>query len=260
MFYAIGDVHGQNAQLDRALGLIAADGGADAPLYFVGDLVDRGPDSRGVIQRIIDAQTAGKSWHCTLGNHDLMFLQFVRTGKVNHVEIQSHKSWLNQRLGGCMTLASYMYETELDHPEWISWNDAKENGLDPASSSLLQALCDAAKKAVPAAHLDWIADRPLYVKAPHDHVFVHAGIRPGIALSDQSQSDLVWIRDGWLDYHGALDFMYVHGHTALDFPKHHRNRINIDGGAGYGRPLVPCVCDGSDWFTLDETGRTALRP
>jgi serine/threonine protein phosphatase 1 len=54
--------------------------------------------------------------------------------------------------------------------------------------------------------------------------------------------------------------MYVHGHTALDFPQHHGNRINIDGGAGYGRPLVPTLFDGAGWFTLDDNGRTPLHP
>ncbi len=121
MFYALGDVHGQLEKFNRAMALIDADGGAQAPLYFVGDLVDRGHESRQVIQAIINGQTAGKPWQCILGNHDLMFLQFVRAGKVNHVEILSHKSWLHHRLGGMRTLESYMGRAELDHPGWISW-------------------------------------------------------------------------------------------------------------------------------------------
>jgi serine/threonine protein phosphatase 1 len=153
-----------------------------------------------------------------------------------------------------------MEDTELDHPEWISWEHAKEHGLDPASPSLLQALSDAAKEAVPLSHLNWIASMPMFIEARWDHVFVHAGIRPGVALRDQTQSDLLWIRDGWLDNTDQHDFMFVHGHTALDFPQHHGNRINLDGGAGYGRLLVPAGFDGTSWFTLDETGRTPLVP
>lgn len=258
MFYALGDIHGQTSQLNRALALIEADGGADADLFFVGDLVDRGPDSRGVIQTIMDGQNAGKPWVCILGNHDLMFHQFVTTANVLHPEILSGKSWLHHRLGGCTTLASYMDGTDIDHPEWISWDHAKEHGLDPASLSLLNALSDAAKTAIPKDHLDWIASLPLYIDAPQDHVFVHAGIRPGVALPDQTQSDLIWIRDGWLDHADPHEVMYVHGHTALDAPQHHGNRINLDGGAGYGRPLVPAVFDGATWFTLDEAGRMLL--
>ncbi|MCF2871657.1 metallophosphoesterase [Octadecabacter sp. G9-8] len=260
MFYAIGDIHGQKAQLERAFALIDADGGADAPLYFVGDLVDRGWDSAWVIQTIMDGQAAGKPWHCILGNHDLMLHQFVTAGNVVHPEILSRKSWLHHRLGGCRTLASYMGGIDIDHPEWISWDHANEHGLDPASPELIAAFSDAAKMAVPADHLNWIANLPLYLDAPDGHRFVHAGIRPNVAMADQTRSDLIWIRDGWLDYTADLDAMYVHGHTALDFPQHHGNRINLDGGAGYGRPLVPAVYDGTGWFTLDEAGRAPLRP
>lgn len=260
MFYALGDIHGQQEQLDRALLLIEADGGADAELFFVGDFVDRGANSKSVIQTIMDGQNAGKPWYCTLGNHDLMFHQFVKTANVHHPEILSGKTWLHHRLGGVRTLASYMEGTELDHPEWISWDHAKEHGLDPASPSLIAALSDAAKGAVPLGHLNWIASMSMFVEASYNHIFVHAGIKPGVPLRDQTQSDLIWIRDGWLDHTAPLDFMFVHGHTALDFPQHHGNRINIDGGAGYGRPLVPTGFDGTGWFTLDETGRTPLVP
>lgn len=260
MFYALGDIHGQKAALARALDLIEKDGGPDAEIYFVGDLVDRGIDSRSVIQTIIDGQAAGKPWTCILGNHDLMFLQFVQTANATHPEIKSGKTWLHHRLGGCRTLASYMGHEELDHPDWISWDHAKEHGLDPASSSLLATLSDAAKSAVPEDHINWIAALPLYAHAPSNHMVVHAGMRPGIAMADQARSDLIWIRDGWLDHEDPHDFMFVHGHTALDFPQHHGNRINLDGGAGYGRPLVPAGFDSTGWFTLDQTGRTGLRP
>ncbi len=260
MFYALGDIHGYRDKLERAFSLIAADGGADAPLYFVGDLVDRGMDSAWVIQTIMDGQAAGKPWHCILGNHDLMLLEFVTTGKVDHDEILADKSWLHHRLGGCRTLASYMSDTDVDHPDWISWDHVNEHGLDPASPELIAAVCDAAKDAVTADHLKWIEDLPLFIDAPDGHRFVHAGVKPNVAMADQTRSDLVWIRDGWLDYTGPLDAMYVHGHTALDFPQHHGNRINLDGGAGRGRPLVPAVYDGTGWFTIDENGRKPLTP
>lgn len=260
MFYALGDIHGFTDQLDRALALIAADGGADAPLYFVGDFVDRGADSRGVIQQLIDGQAAGRPWHFIAGNHDLMFLDFMTTGNVDHAEIKSRKSWINKSLGGMTTLASYADGAQVDHPDWPGWDAAKENGIDPISDGLKKALRDTMMAAVPQAHLDWIAGLPLWIDGPDNHRFVHAGIRPGVPMSDQTRSDLIWIRDGWLDHEGPLDRMYVHGHTALDFPEHHGNRINLDGGCAYGRPLVPCGFDGTAWFTLDDTGRSPLRP
>jgi serine/threonine protein phosphatase 1 len=208
----------------------------------------------------MDGQAAGKPWQCILGNHDLMFHQFVTTANVLHPEIKSGKTWLHHKLGGVMTLASYMDGVEIDHPEWVSWDHAKAHGLDPASDSLLATFSEVAKHHVPTDHLDWIIDLPPYVDGPENHRFVHAGIQPDVAIDAQTRSDLIWIRDGWLDYDGPLDRMYVHGHTALDFPQHHGNRINLDGGAGFGRPLVPCGFDGSNWFTLDETGRFPLRP
>lgn len=260
MFYALGDIHGQQAQFERALGLIEKDGGAEAPLYFVGDLVDRGHQSRQIIQAIMDGQAVGKPWHCTLGNHDLMFLQFVQSAQIHHDEILSPKGWLHFRLGGVTTLESYMGDVEFDHPDWNGWDHARENGLDPIADDLVQAISDAAKQKIPADHLNWIENQPLYHDAPDNHRVVHAGIRPGVAINDQTRSDLVWIRDGWLEFEGPLDKMYVHGHTALDFPQHHGNRINIDGGAAYGRNLVPTVYDGSGWFTLDDNGRTPLTP
>lgn len=260
MFYALGDVHGQIDQLNRALALIETDGGPEAQVQFVGDLVDRGPDSKGVIQHIIDGQAAGKPWSCILGNHDLMFYQFVTEGIVSHSEISSDKTWLNKSLGGMITLASYLDGVDIDHPDWPGWDAAKADGVDPAPPSLIAALQEQAKAHVPAEHLDWIASLDLYREAPDDIVFVHAGIRPGVALPDQARTDLVWIRTGWLDHTAPHDVMFVHGHTALEFPQHHGNRINIDAGAGYGRPLVPLCYDSGAWFTLDESGRTPLLP
>lgn len=261
MFYVLGDIHGYLDKFDRGLSLIEADGGKDAPLYFVGDFVDRGPDSRAVIQKIMDAQAAGRDWQAILGNHDLMFHQFVETAKNIHDEMRPDLSWTNRRLGGMNTLASYMSEVSVDHPEWQGWDHAIEHGLgDDTSLGLIEAVSQAARATVSKEHLDWIINLPLYLWAPDNHLFVHAGIKPGVAMDKQSRSDLVWIRDGWLDYEGELDAMVVHGHTALEFPIHHGNRINLDGGAGRGRTLVPAVYDGGNWFTLDENGRTPLVP
>ena len=255
--YAIGDIHGYSSQLARALDLIGADGGQDAPIVFMGDYVDRGPDARSVIQTLIDGQSEGRNWTCLIGNHDLMFWRFVTRGITADAHIKSGKGWLHHRLGGNTTLASYLDEDTLRPASGVS--DFAKDGLDPTPNTARDALWDASRAAVPQTHLDWIENQPRIYQA-EDHVFVHAGLRVGVPLDQQTEDDLTWIREGWIDNHDAHAQMVVHGHTALDFPQHHGNRINLDGGAGYGRTLVPAVLEDGLWYTLDETGRTPLSP
>ena len=98
--YAIGDVHGQLAQLETALMLIEKDGGAEAKTVFVGDLVDRGQDSRRVIELIMDGLAAGRNWTVLKGNHDRMFDWFMQTPLRQDPHLQIGHSWLHPRLGG----------------------------------------------------------------------------------------------------------------------------------------------------------------
>ena len=256
--YAVGDIHGHSEQLDRALALIDADGGPDAQIVFLGDYTDRGPDSRGVIQRLIDGVAAGRPWHVLRGNHDRMFTRFVRDGTSTDPMIASGKGWLHTALGGPMTLSSYGALDGFHHPD--GGGDALlRNGLDPIPAQYRDQLVTLAQDAVPSAHLDFLEACAL-THVTNDLLFVHAGIRPGVPLDAQSEEDLIWIRDGWLDDtrdHGRL---VVHGHTALDHPQHHGNRVNLDGGAGYGRTLVPAVFEGRDVWTLADKGRVPLVP
>ncbi len=91
-------------------------------------------------------------------------------------------------------------------------------------------------------------------------LFVHAGIKPGVALKEQHPDDLVWIREGFLDHTAPHPWLVVHGHTTIDAATHYGNRINLDSGAGYGKPLSTGVFeDGQSWL-LTENGREALRP
>lgn len=237
--YAIGDIHGQTEFLDTALQLIEADGGPDAEVIFLGDLVDRGPDSRAVIQRLIDAQAAGRNWHVIKGNHDRMFYRFV-TEAIEHDErILSGLSWLNPRLGGPATLASYGVDTETD--------------------TSAGRLFEAAQNAVPAAHLEFVKSLPLYLERD-GLLFVHAGVLPDVPLSEQIEDDLIWIRSPFLEHTKPHPWLVVHGHTALDMPFHFGNRIDLDGGAGYGRPIYPAVFEGTDCWLLTEGGRIPLVP
>ena len=105
--YAIGDIHGQKEMLDHALALITADGGDDAQIVFLGDYTDRGPDSRAVVETLIAGRDAGRNWRFIKGNHDRFLTRFVREGREHDPRVKSGISWLNPRLGGSTTLASY---------------------------------------------------------------------------------------------------------------------------------------------------------
>lgn len=258
--YALGDIHGYSDALDRALALIEADGGPDAGIVFLGDYTDRGPDSRGVLDRLIAGRDDGRPWRFVGGNHDRMFLTFVATGEENDANIRSKKSWLNPALGGRATLASYGVGG--DPAFAFSAGDWEKVASVATQDEILSAqeLILRAREAVPQAHIQFLSKLPSY----HEHgglLFVHAGIRPGVPLDRQHEDDLLWIRDGWLEVTSPHPWLVVHGHTALDAPRHHGNRVNMDGGAGYGRPLVPGVFEEDGRvFTLTDAGRVPLSP
>jgi len=257
--YAIGDIHGFSAQLDRALDLVERDGGRDARIVFMGDYTDRGPDSRGVLDRLIGGLAEGRNWVAIKGNHDRMFERFLTQGVENDDRIKSGLSWMNQRLGGPRTLGSYGLGGE-----GAAFLHSANGGIETLMSyevddTILdrEELVMQARATVPRAHVQFLAQRPLWHRED-GLLFVHAGIRPGIPLDRQDEDDLLWIREGWLEDtrdHGAL---VVHGHTALEFPEHYGNRINTDGGAGYGRDLVPVAIDEDGVFTLHPEGRAPL--
>lgn len=238
--YAIGDIHGQKTMLEDALARIEADGGPDARVVFLGDYVDRGPDSRGVLDTLVAGQEAGRNWVFLKGNHDRLFEWFIappgpRTDP--HLLVGYH--WFHPRLGGTDTALSY--------------------GVTLPDKVRQKELAAELRAAVPHAHLEFLRGLHLSHGAA-GKIFVHAGLRPGVALADQDEDDLLWIREPFLDDprdHGAL---VVHGHTALDDPAHHGNRVNLDSGAGYGRPLTAAVFDTDGVFVLEPTGRRPLAP
>lgn len=260
MIYAIGDIHGQIAMLHHAFALIEQDGGPEAEIVFLGDYTDRGLNSRDVLAHLIAGRDAGRNWRFIMGNHDRFFARFVMEGKQHDPRVASGINWLNPRLGGTNTLASYGIKGQPVFAEHIHGEQevllhfqTDEGALTP------DQLQQAAVRAVPQAHLEFLTRIPLTIQTD-DLLFVHAGIMPGVALPDQDIEDLLWIRAGFLDDstdHGPL---VVHGHTALDTPAHFGNRVDLDGGAGYGRPLVPAVFDGRDCHLLTETGRVPLTP
>jgi serine/threonine protein phosphatase 1 len=241
--YAIGDIHGHLGLLQRAHARIAADrdrvGDSAAPVVHVGDLVDRGPDSRGVIDRLMEGQARGEPWVVLKGNHDRMFTRFLREPSDPEPGLRADLGWLHPKLGGAATLASYGVEKAADRPVPRVHRDALDR--------------------VPAAHLDWLDSRPAMYLAG-EAVFVHAGIRPGVPLAEQSETDLVWIRAGFLDDPRDHGLLVVHGHTALEAPQHHGNRLNIDSGAAYGGPLSAVAVEGRSAWLLTDSGRVPLIP
>ncbi|MBL4767192.1 MAG: serine/threonine protein phosphatase [Rhodobacteraceae bacterium] len=235
--YCLGDIHGQTEFLDRALELIEKDGGADAEIVFLGDLVDRGPDSRGVIERLISGHEKGRNWHVIKGNHDRMFSRFVRTGDQHDAQILSGLGWMHPRLGGPATLASY--------------------GVPDCADMPLHEAYQAAAVAVPEDHLAFLESLPTYLERD-GLLFVHAGILPEVPLADQIEDNLIWIRRAFHEYTAPHPWLVVHGHTALEYPEHFGNRIDLDGGAGYGRPIHPAVFEGTKCWLLTDHGRVPL--
>ncbi|MEM1131045.1 MAG: metallophosphoesterase [Pseudomonadota bacterium] len=235
--HAIGDIHGHLSQLEAALDAIERHGEPSAPVVFLGDLVDRGPASRAVIETVMAGQAAGRPWICLMGNHDRYILRFLEHPGYDDPNTSRPLNWLDPPLGGRHTLASY--------------------GVDVAENRPLEQIHADAREAVPQSHLDWIAALPRYHETA-EHIFVHAGLRPGVPLAEQREDDLVWIRDPFLTHDGDWGRLVVHGHTALQRPELYPNRLNLDGGAGYGRPLYPALLHGRAVSLLDRSGATRL--
>lgn len=245
--YAIGDIHGQIGMLDAALARIEADGGDTGPggadeVIFLGDLVDRGPAARQVLERLIAGRAEGRRWSVIRGNHDTMFLRFLRNGELNDPAIKSGNGWTHYTLGGCATLESYGVDTAMERP--------------------IEDLLRQAQALVPAEHRAFLEGLPLYLRRP-GLLFVHAGIRPGVALEDQAEQDLIWIRDDFYAEEGPLPWLVVHGHTIVSSPTHFGNRIDIDTGAGANptpRYLSVAAFEGTDCFIVTDEGRQPLLP
>lgn len=236
--YAIGDIHGQLDLLKQAHERVYRDGGRDAMIAHVGDLIDRGPDSRGTVEYLMDGRRNGRPWVVTRGNHDRFLRAYLDDPDWVDPDLASGRHWVDHPgLGAAATLASY--------------------GVDPDLPR--DRLLAEARRAVPRPHADFLATLPLWFLHPAGLV-VHAGIRPGIDLQAQAENDLVWIRTGFLESrvdHGPL---VIHGHTAIDTATHYGNRLNIDGGAAYGRPLCAVVIEDGAVHLLTDAGRIPLLP
>ncbi|MFV0411256.1 MAG: metallophosphoesterase family protein [Paracoccus sp. (in: a-proteobacteria)] len=238
--YAIGDIHGQLDFLHHAHRLIEADGGRDARIVHLGDLIDRGPDSRGVIDYLMEGQAQGRDWQVIKGNHDHKLPRFLEDPRWIDPGPSRPKLWTEDVNNGAgATFASY--------------------GIEGADTMGLDELHRRALAAVPRAHADWIEALPLYLQHPGGFLFVHAGIRPGIPLAQQTPTDLMWIRRPFHDSHADHGALVVHGHTPISAVRHYGNRLNLDTGAGYGKALsaVRLAPDGV-WLLSDQGPRPVL--
>lgn len=197
---AVGDIHGRADLLTLMFDRIDALDLEESPVeIYLGDYVDRGPDSAHVIELLIARGRAGRDLVCLLGNHETMFLRALE-------DDGAFKAWL--RHGGLATALSY--------------------GVSPATNPA--RFREALVAAVPPAHKAFLrALRPSWRAG--DYVFVHAGIRPGVALERQSETDLTTIREPFLSAQHDFGFTVVHGHTPEPRPAFRDHRIGLDTGA-----------------------------
>jgi serine/threonine protein phosphatase 1 len=213
--YAIGDVHGRADLLQETFSKIdrhrVAYPIANTLEIMLGDYIDRGPSSFDVIELLSMRVRSGTI--CLKGNHESFLLEFLKDPTILN-------AW--QRCGGLETLVSYGLEP--------SFNLSPED-----QESLAASLADR----LPAHHHKFLNALPLSF-ALGDYFFVHAGVRPGIALSNQRAEDLLWIREDFLRYEGGFGKVVVHGHTPVSEPEIRNNRINIDTGA-YATGNLTCA-------------------
>ena len=223
--YAIGDIHGRLDLLTALLAQVAADGErhpADQrrQLVFLGDYIDRGTESRGVIDALLRPGWPDFPRIFLMGNHEDAMLEFLD-------EQSDGVAWLTY--GGLETLLSYGVAIR----------------RLPTSAASAAELRETLRAAVPQDHVDFLR-RCVLSHAAGDYVFVHAGVRPGRPLEQQDRRDLLWIRDEFLRVAGALPGkVVVHGHTICDAPQDLGHRIDIDTGAFVSGRLTCLVLRGT---------------
>jgi serine/threonine protein phosphatase 1 len=226
--YVVGDVHGRLDLLEELLARIEADLKSHPArrtlLVFVGDLIDRGPQSAQVVERLRTYRRPGIRPVFLLGNHEEVLLRILR-GDAAMVQ-----KWCS--FGGAECLKSYGV-------------DAKRlRGLPGADA------VETIRRAIPRHHVEFL-EGFLDTCRFGDYLFVHAGIRPGVELEQQSQTDLRWIREPFLFDETDHGFTVVHGHTITSQVEERANRIGIDTGAYRSGVLTALVIDGSERRFID---------
>jgi serine/threonine protein phosphatase 1 len=205
--YAIGDIHGCLAPLKDLEAQIVEDArqrGGESWLVLLGDLIDRGPQSAQVLDRVL-TPLPGLRRLVIRGNHESTMLDFIRDPAGN-------AQWLE--FGGRETLLSYGIEEKSFANGAIG-----RNGFRQTLASY-----------IPEEHVAFLASLPMLIETP-DYVFVHAGLRPGVAIGAQTDADLLWIRDDYVDSYAEFGKVIVHGHTPRTEALLTGSRIAVDTGA-----------------------------
>ena len=228
--YVVGDVHGHRAKLgyvhDQVRADLQARPVAEPMLVHLGDLIDRGPDSAGCVALLAGGPPLrGVPTINLMGNHERMMLNALDADPARGgADAIDH--WLDN--GGDATLRSWGLKSTAKPRDWLA--------------------------GIPASHLVLLRDLLPWYQAG-SYLFVHAGVRPGIALAQQRENDTLWIRESFLNWEGTMlpeapACMIVHGHTPVPSPVLKHNRIGLDTGAGRGGPLTCAVLegDGVAWF------------
>lgn len=234
--YGVGDIHGRLDLLEALLAKIHADlkerPARKVLLVFVGDLIDRGPSSAQVIERLRTYRRDGVQTMFLLGNHEEVLLRVV------HGEADLIAKWCS--FGGSECLQSY--------------------GVDTAKLATLsdEEALKVVRKAIPRSHVDFLESFHDSCRFG-DYLFVHAGIRPGIEVDLQKQSDLRWIREPFLFDDTDHGFIVVHGHTITPNADVQDNRIGIDTGAYRSGVLTALAIERDKTWFLDTRGADAVQ-
>ncbi|WP_420381539.1 metallophosphoesterase [Novosphingobium sp.] len=232
--YAIGDIHGRLDVFETMIAMIDADDAARNPaettVILLGDLVDRGPASAGVIAAA-RAWAARRTVRVLAGNHEEMFLaSMTDEGTLRHF----------LRYGGRETLLSYPIS------------------MDEYGPATLAELQDLMRDRIPAADIAFLLGMEDLIRIG-DYVFVHAGIRADAPLEDQVTGDLRWIRGEFFDDPTPRDFAVVHGHTITPEPELSPHRIGIDTGAFATGCLTAIGLQGTDRWLITAQGENDAR-
>ena len=219
--YAVGDLHGRLDLLVKLWAIIEADAAQSAVqkvVVFVGDYVDRGPDSKGVINFLLSAQLKDGVVLCLRGNHDQSVLDFLADANV-------YRSW--KPFGAPETLVSYGVKPPLFDDE-RDFERARREFVDKC----------------PKSHVKFLSSLP-YSHSIGGYFFSHAGARPGIPLDEQDPKDLLWIRDEFLTARQPFEKVIVYGHTPIEVAARRTYRIGIDTGAYATGRLSAAVLEGT---------------
>lgn len=227
--YAIGDVHGYLDLLFKIHDLISDDL-AQYPvkhhkIIHLGDYIDRGPNSKGCIQYLINLMASNENVSCLKGNHEEKLIRFLDD------PIATAYSFLTY--GGAECALSYGVQPP--HQE--------------VSDSEILAFRDTLLQSVPRSHIEFIGEL-LFSQTEGDYFFAHAGVRPGVSLDAQTHQDLMGIRKDFISYHGLFEKVIVHGHTPHHPIEIKQNRINADTMAYATQELTAVVLEGNQYRIL----------